>query len=144
MSHVLYLVPLLVLIGSVLKTSVAPSAVAALPPASPFVQIEVESPLVRAGQPQTLHVTMQGVAGQLTILTLTITYPDGATEQVVDSTLGNTATLSWAVPPDAAAGEATFRLSKGDCGCGDRSLLTTPVLPTGVIEGSFTIESPRA
>lgn len=113
--------------------------VAALPPAGPFESIVVASPTLRAGETQEVRITLRSGSGQLTILTLNIVYPDGATERILHSTMGNEATLTWQSPPGASPGVAKFYLSIGDCGCGERSLRTQNVLPGGMVEGSFTI-----
>jgi hypothetical protein len=139
LSHLFFLAPLLLFVGAVLQGSTQPAQFSNLPPDGPFERIVVSSPALRAGETQEVQVTLRGGSGQLTILTLKMVYPDGATEQILHSTMGSEATITWQVPPDAGAGVATFYLSKGDCGCGERSLRTQNVLPAGMVEGRFTI-----
>lgn len=140
MSHLFFLGPLLLVVGVILQGSMQPAQVAALLPDGPFERIVVASLALRAGETQEVQVTLRSGSGQLTILTLTVAYPDGATERILHSTMGSEATLMWQVPPGAGAGVATFYLSKGECGCGERSLRTQNILPAGRVEGTFTIE----
>lgn len=140
MSHLFFLIALLMFAGAILRGSTPPAQVPALPPNAPFERVKVAAPIIRSGETQNLSVALRGASGQATILTLELVYPTGATERIIHSTMGSEATISWNVPADAGTGIATFRLSKGDCGCGDRSLRTQNVLPAGMIEGTFMIE----
>jgi hypothetical protein len=95
-----------------LQGSMQPAQFSTLPPDGPFERIVAASPVLRAGETQEVQVTLRSGSGQLTILTLTVVYPDGATERILHSTMGNEATITWRAPPNASAGVATFYLSK--------------------------------
>ena len=102
----------------------APAAPAAALPVgakAPFRLVVVEQQTIAAGAEQAISVTLDQQAATTTILQLTITYPGGETQDVLDQTLGSTATLNWLVPDDVRSGEARFRLTTSGCGCGDRS-----------------------
>jgi hypothetical protein len=78
--------------------------------------------------------------GELLILTLSITYADGQRQTVVESSLANTATLSWTVPAGAAQGVASYRLAVGGCGCGMGDYgAAQPALESSV-EGTFLVD----
>lgn len=140
MSHLFFLAPLLLFAGVILQGSMQPAQIPTLPPDAPFARAVAASPVIRAGETQALSVTLRGASGQLTILTLEVIYPNGVTEQIVHSTMGNEALIAWKAPADAGSGNVTYRLSTSDCGCGDRSLRTQPVTPAGMVEGFFLIE----
>ncbi|MBX3014829.1 MAG: hypothetical protein KF832_25135 [Caldilineaceae bacterium] len=114
---------------------------AAAPPAvttNPFfTEASLERAAVPVGGSQQLRLRLARAAGMATIFQLTITYANGAEQQVIDSTLGQEATLAWQIPPDATPGEATFRLTTNDCGCGDRS--TGQLTLAGEAEGKFRV-----
>jgi hypothetical protein len=94
---------------------------------------------VRTGENRNLHVILKHASNQITILTLTITYPSGLTQNIVHSTLGNEAALEWTVPPKAGTGQATYRLETGGCGCGDHNSIQADAVQN-VATGSFTVE----
>jgi hypothetical protein len=105
----------------------------------PFREAWLARAAVTPGGEQTLAVTLAGRSATTTILQLTVTYPDGNTQDVLDQTLGNSATLTWQVPATANAGVATFRLQLGDCGCGDRSLGAAPATGASALAGTFVV-----
>ncbi|HQY92658.1 hypothetical protein [Caldilinea sp.] len=107
----------------------------------PFRQVLVEQGAIAPGQEQAISVTLDQLTATTTILQLTITYPDGETQDVLKQMVGSTATLSWLVPTSAPAGMATFRLVTSGCGCGDRSGLTGPTNLESVAEGYFFVQS---
>lgn len=131
---------LLLLMSGIIKASTAPAlAVPAVAANSAFSTLTIDPAVLRKGEEGHLSVRLKQAAGQLTILNLTITYPSGATQDVVHSTLGNEATLVWRVPADTGVGQATYQVAAGGCGCGDHS--TTQVNASQkVAEGSFTVE----
>jgi hypothetical protein len=122
----------------------APAAPAtALPVAAkaPFRQVVVERQTIAAGAEQAISVTLDQRAATTTILQLTITYPGGETQDVLDQTLGSTATLNWLVPDDIRSGEARFRLKTSGCGCGDRSGTAELTDLESTVEGSFFVKN---
>jgi hypothetical protein len=122
----------------------APAApAAALPVAAkaPFRQVVVEQQTIAAGAEQAISVTLDQQAATTTILQLTITYPGGETQDVLDQTLGSTATLNWLVPDDIRSGEARFRLKTSGCGCGDRSSAAELTDLETTVEGSFFVKN---
>ena len=131
---------LLLLISGIIKASTAPAlAVPTLVANSAFSALTIDPAVLRKGEEGQLSVKLKQAASQLTILNLTITYPSGATQSVVHSTLGNEATLIWRLPAAAGAGQATYQLAAGGCGCGDHSP-TQADASQKVAEGFFTVE----
>jgi hypothetical protein len=109
------------------------------PVSAPSISVTVEPAAAQAGETVELYVELNRPGGMSTLLGLEITYADGATQQVLGSTIGSAATLSWEIPPGSVAGPAMFRLTTSDCGCGDRSMRVQNVLPPGVVEGAFVV-----
>ena len=140
MSAILRFFVLLIVVVGVGQASASPAlAVPTLPPNSAFRELSLEPGTLHVGESRELHVQFKHAASQLTILTLDITYPSGLTQNVVHSTLGNEATLTWTVPPRAGTGQATYRLETSSCGCGDHDSPQADA-SVDVAEGSFTVE----
>jgi hypothetical protein len=107
---------------------------------APFQRVVVEEPTIRPGGEQTISVTLDQGATTTTVLQLEVTYAGGATQDVLDQTVGSTATLNWLVPGDTQSGEARFRLKSSGCGCGDRSSATGPTDIESTVEGHFVVQ----
>ncbi len=105
----------------------------------PFRQVMVAHETVAPGQEQSLAVVLDQPAGLTTIFQLAITYPSGATQDVLDETASSEATISWVVPPDAGAGVAQYALTTSGCGCGDRSRPASPVNIESTAAGVFFV-----
>jgi len=136
MARLLCLLVLSVLVAG----SVRPALPSLLDRASPlFRRVDVEHATAAPGDAQTLSVTLNQPAGTTTIFQLAITYANGATQDVVGETISSAATLSWIVPPDAAAGTARFKLASTGCGCGDRSRPANPISTESTAEGHFSV-----
>ncbi len=105
----------------------------------PFRQVQVERATVAPGQEQSLAVALDRPGGLTTIFQLAITYPSGATQDVLDETASSEATISWLVPPDAGTGVAQYALTTSGCGCGDRSRPASPVNIESTAEGVFFV-----
>lgn len=114
--------------------------VESIPVKAPFQQVVVAQPRIAPGGEQTIAVTLEQQAPTTTVLQLEIIYPGGATQDVLDQTVGSTATLNWLVPGDTQSGEATFRLKSSGCGCGDRSSATGPTDIESMVEGHFFVQ----
>lgn len=140
MSAILRCLILLLLMSSIIKASTAPAlAGQALAANSAFSLLTIEPAVLHKGEEGHLYVKLKQATSQLTILNLTIRYPGGATQNVVHSTLGNEATLVWRVPADAGAGQASYQVVAGGCGCGDHSP-TQADASQKMAEGLFTVE----
>jgi hypothetical protein len=111
-----------------------------IPVKAPFQHVVVAQPTIAPGREQTISITLDQQAPTTTILQLEITYAGGATQDVLDQTVGSTATLNWLVPGDTQSGEASFRLKSSGCGCGDRSSATGPTDIESTVEGHFFVE----
>ncbi len=87
-------------------------------------------------------MTVELDAGQteLSLLRLSISYPGGHVQTVVESIYGADAALSWTVPEDSGAGTATYRLSTEGCGCGPDDKGATAAEQVSAIAGEFVIE----
>jgi hypothetical protein len=107
---------------------------------APFQRVVVEVPTIAPGGEQAISVTLDQQASTTTVLQLEITYAGGATQDVLDQTVGSTATLNWQVPGDTQSGEAKFRLKSSGCGCGDRSSTTGPTDIESTVEGHFFVQ----
>ena len=118
----------------------AQSPVDSLPVQAPFQRVVVAQPTIAPGSEQTISVTLDQQASTTTVLQLEITYAGGATQDVLDQTVGSTATLNWQVPGDTQSGEAKFRLKSSGCGCGDRSSATGPTDVESTVEGHFIVQ----
>ena len=106
----------------------------------PFRQVMVERETVAPGQEQSLAIALDQPGGLTTIFQLAITYPSGATQDVLDETVASDATISWLVPPNAGAGVAQYTLTTSGCGCGDRSRPASPVNIESTAEGVFLVQ----
>ncbi len=107
--------------------------------AAPFRQIVLAHQALAPGAEQALAIALDQTSAT-TVLQLTVTYADGKTQDVLDQTLGSTASVTWQVPEDAAPGAAAFQLKTGSCGCGDRSAASAA--PAGIertITGYFFV-----
>jgi hypothetical protein len=107
--------------------------------APPYQEVLLARQAVARGEEQSLAVTLAGEPAATTILQLTITYPDGTTQEVLDQTVGRTATITWQVPATAAPGVASFELQTSGCGCGERTIGATVANPQGLLAGAFAI-----
>lgn len=121
-------------------STVPPAAMDSIPVKAPFQSVVVAQPTIAPGGEQTIAVTLEQQAPTTTILQLQITYAGGATQDVIDQTVGSTATLNWLVPDDAKSGDAKFRLKSSGCGCGDRSSVTGPTDIETMVEGHFFVQ----
>lgn len=140
MAFLLRFFALVLIMGGVVQASTAPAlAVHSLPPNSTFSELTITPVALHLGENASLHVKLKHASNQITILTLTVTYPSGVTESVVHSTLGSEATIEWTVPPKAGAGRATYQIATGGCGCGDHNSIQADA-SQNVAEGSFAVE----
>ena len=121
-------------------STMQPSSVDSIPVKAPFQSVVVAQPTIARGGEQAISVTLAQQAPTTTILQLEITYAGGATQDVLDQTVGRTATLNWQVPDDAKSGDAKFRLKSSGCGCGDRSSATGPTDIESMVEGHFFVQ----
>ena len=87
-----------------------------------------------------MTIQLDVAATELSLLRLSITYPSGHVQTVVESIYGSTATLSWTVPPQSGSGTATYRLSSEGCGCGPDDKGATSLEQNSTISGEFIIE----
>lgn len=140
MAVLFRILALVLVLGSIAQASTAPAlADNSLPPNSAFSELTLATPLLQMGADGNLHVMLKHATNQLTILTLTITYPNGSTQSVVHSTLGKEATIEWTVPAGAGRGRATYQIALGGCGCGEHNVVQPDAAQT-VATGSFTVE----
>jgi hypothetical protein len=134
------LVAVFALVGACSTPKAPPPPV--LPPTAtepPFLSVAVEQEKVAPGREQALAVTLDADGATTIILQLTITYPGGTTQAMIDQTFGQTATLNWLVPGDAQRGVAQFQLKTSGCGCGDRSLAGASTDLESTAEGYFYV-----
>lgn len=142
MSQLFYLVPLLLFISSVLGSSTAAASVpVAATFSAPQLTVAVPARAVVAGATQTLQIHLAQSAERTAALILVVTYPNGVTERSLHSVRGNTATLTWTVPPDAGTGAATFALSADGCGCGQKGTVALPTKLESKVAGTFQVTS---
>lgn len=142
MAHFLQSLPILVLLTGLLQSSAGPMAAQPLTFSAPALALTLSAPQVPAGDLQTVHVQFTGRSGQLTVLVLTVTYPNGKSERTLHSTQGNAAAITWTVPVDAGRGKASFRLSTQSCGCGDHSTIPAQALADTAVDGTFQVLGP--
>jgi hypothetical protein len=121
-------------------SAVPPSSMDSIPVQAPFQRVVVAQPTIAPGGEQAISVTLEQGASTTTVLQLEITYAGGAKQDVLDQTVGSTATLNWLVPGDTQSGEAKFRLKSSGCGCGDRSSTTGPTDIESTVEGHFFVQ----
>lgn len=140
MAHFLQILPILILASGLLQASVGPTAAAqSLTFTAPALTLTLDAKPVPAGESQTVQVELEGRAGQVTVLVLTVTYPNGETERTLHSTQGNLAEITWVVPAAAGTGEASFRLSTQSCGCGDHSTIPAQPIVDTEVAGTFQV-----
>lgn len=144
MSQLFYLVPILVLLGSLLgsSTSAAPVSLASTFTA-PQLSVAIPAQMVKVGEQQTLQIHLDQTADRLATLALIVTYPSGVVERTLHSARGSEATLTWIVPPDAGRGAATFYLSADGCACGQQGTVPPPTKLDSAVEGIFYIGGSR-
>lgn len=141
MSQLLYLVPILFFLSGVLGSSVAVApATPTLTFMAPQLAVAIPTQPVIAGERQTLQLHLDQSAERLATLVLVVTYPNGVTERSLHSVRGSEATLTWAVPPNAGSGKATFSLSADGCGCGQKGTVPPPTKLESAVEGTFQIK----
>ena len=141
MSRLLLLLWACIIIGGCGQTQTVQSPpVDSIAVKAPFQRVVVAQPTIAPGGEQAISVTLEQAASTTTVLQLEITYAGGATQDVLDQTVGSTATLNWLVPDDAQVGEAKFRLKSSGCGCGDRSSATGPTDIESMVEGHFFVQ----
>jgi hypothetical protein len=75
-------------------------------------------------------------------LVLTVTYPNGATEQTLYSVEGDERAITWTVPADAGTGTATFRISAQSCNCGSHSTIPGQAIADADVTGAFQVIAP--
>jgi len=121
-------------------TEAPPLAFYAATPNALLAAITLQARHIQAGQAQNLAVILNKASGSVTIFNLVITYTDGARQEVVDSTIGNTATITWQTPSAARPGVATFQLSTTGCGCGDRTIAQPTTTLESSIDGWFVVK----
>lgn len=119
--------------------SIDPAALLPTTLEAPFQQVVVQRGAIVAGQEQAIAIKLDKATATTTILELTVTYPDGTTQQVLDQTLGRTADIAWQVPPGTAVGMAHFAVVTSGCGCGDRSAATSPIDLESTATGHFFV-----
>lgn len=140
MSQLLYLVPLLLFMSSVLGSSIATAPVAlAATFRAPQLTVAVPAQSVAAGATQTLQIHLEQSAERTATLLLVVTYPNGGTERSHHTVRGSVATLSWTVPQDAGTGMATFTLSADGCGCGQKGTVPPPAKLESTVAGTFQV-----
>lgn len=103
-------------------------------------KIDLERQSISPGESQILYTSLHNPSGELMILTLSISYPDGQKQTVVESSLTDTGTLSWTIPTTVPTGVANYRLTAGGCGCGAGNYgMHQPALESSA-EGVFWVE----
>lgn len=138
MTYLWRLLPMLVLISALLQASAGPTlAEQPLIFQTPALRLTATAQQVQAGAPQTLQVHLPSRTTQITLLVLTVTYANGATERTLHSIEGASRTITWTVPADAGAGTATFRISAQSCNCGSHS--TIPGQTIADVTGTFQV-----
>lgn len=111
------------------------------------ISLTATAQVVRAGAPQTLQVRLLGqttqiTTTQITLLVLTVTYPNGVTERTLHSVKGDGGAITWAVPTDAETGVATFRMSAQSCNCGNHSTIPGQSIADADVTGTFQVIAP--
>ena len=140
MSQLLYFVPFLLLISSLLGSSMASApATLALTFTAPQLAVALPTQSVAAGATQTLQIHLEQSAERTASLLLVVTYPSGVTERSLHSVRGRAATLSWPVPSDAGTGLASFSLAADGCGCDQKGTVPPPTKLEGNVAGTFLV-----
>lgn len=94
MSQLLYFVPFLLLISSLLGSSMASApAILALTFTAPQLAVALPTPSVAAGATQTLQIHLEQSAERTAALRLVVTYPSGVTERSLHSVRGRAGDL---------------------------------------------------
>jgi hypothetical protein len=143
MTQLWRLLPMLVLISALLQASAGPTlADQPLIFQTPAITLTATAQQVQAGAPQTLQVRLSGPTTPITLLVLTVTYPNGATEQTLYSVEGDERAITWTVPADAGTGTATFRISAQSCNCGSHSTIPGQAIADADVTGAFQVIAP--
>jgi hypothetical protein len=126
--------------GAVEGAAAPPLYVRILTPPGIFDQVDVAASTLSPGETQNLYIQLDKHGNHLTILQLVVTYPNRSEEQVLGSTVGAQATLTWPIPPDAGVGMARFTLTSGGCGCGVYDPRQPPSNTESRAEGWFWVK----
>lgn len=141
MSQLLYFVPFLLLLSSMLGASVANAPAPATTFTAPQLTVAVPAQSVAAGSTQTLQIHLEQSAERVASLILVVTYPNGRTERSLHSVQGNVATISWTVPAAAGRGVAAFSLVAAGCGCEQKGTVPPPNKLESEVAGTFLVTS---
>jgi len=140
MSQLLYFVPFLLLISSVLGSSMASAPVTPVTIfTAPQMTVTVPAQAVVVGETQTLQIHLDQSAERVATVALVVTYPNGTTDRSLHSVQGKTGTLSWSVRPDAGTGVASFSLTVDGCGCEQKGTVPPPTKLESDVAGTFQI-----
>lgn len=140
MSQLLYFVPFLLLLSSVLVSSMASTPVTpATTFTAPQLTVTVPTQSVVVGETQTLQLHLDQSAERVASVVLVVIYPNGTTERSLHSVQGSTAILSWSVQPNAGTGIASFSLAVDGCGCEQKGTVPPPTKLESAVTGTFQI-----
>lgn len=138
-----YLLRVLIMLTVTLSMDASVASLPAFyPTTSPtlLAVVTLQAGHIHAGDTQNLVATLNTAPGSQTIFTLAITYADGSTQEVVDATISNVATIGWQTPAEAQPGIATFHLATTGCGCTDRALAQPAISQESSLDGWFIVD----
>lgn len=142
MTQLWRMLPILVLSSALLQASVGPTlAEQSLLFQTPAITLTAAQQ-IQAGEPQTLQVQLTGRTTQVTLVVLTVTYPNGTSERTLHSVEGDGRVITWTVPADAGTGTATFRVSAQSCNCGSHSTIPGQSIADADVTGTFQVIAP--
>ena len=140
MKRVLYLLPGLLLMTTLLAASAPQNSQAlALTDPVPQLQAALAQAAVQPGATQRLAIQLDAAPDRRMSLILVVTYPSGEVARSLHYIDGGRGAIDWAIPANAGAGEATFRLVADACACGDHNTIPRQGVVDGTVEGAFMI-----
>lgn len=143
MTQLWRMLPILFLSSVLLPASAGPTlAEQSLLFQTPAITLTAANQQIQAGEPQTLQVQLTGRTTQVTLVVLTVTYPNGTSERTLHSVEGDGRAITWTVPADAGTGTATFRVSAQSCNCGSHSTIPGQSIADADVTGTFQVIAP--
>lgn len=140
MTHLWRILPILVLLSVLLQASAGPTlAEQSVIFQAPAITLTATAQQVQAGTSQTLRVQLIGRTTKVTLLVLTVTYPNGVSERTLYSVEGDSRSITWTVPANAGTGAAIFRLSAQSCNCGSHSTIPGQAIADADVTGTFQV-----
>ncbi|MCL4543644.1 MAG: hypothetical protein M1118_03425 [Chloroflexi bacterium] len=106
-----------------------------------FRSFRITKPCLKAGDQQTIRVSIKNPVQEVVVLSAVVTYPNGSVENFAAATITGRGELRWVVPPGMPSGSALVVLSAGSGGCCGSDLRKRHFGTLGPVEASFEVQA---